>query len=155
MKKKWYLIAFVMCLGLSIFSGCGNGQAEYELKIENKAEADNNVTSEGDTMALKVSEIAKGNIYEITENNFQEGLDYYFTEEELAEIMGMLKDESLEMTEGIPKKEDIAYVVIFYDAAGMEVLSFTIDRANKIYEGSGYCVKNEQLTMFFKKYTQK
>lgn len=131
-RKKVHLLTTMICIGLMAISGCAREEAE-------------------DVMPeLATAVIASGSIYELTDNSFQEGFEYDFSQDELAEITKMLKDKSLKLKKKTPKKEEIVYSIYFYQDTGEEVLSLAIDMDGKIYHEDGYYIKSEELTEYFR-----
>lgn len=84
-------------------------------------------------------------IYELTENQFQDGLDYELANEELEALRMLLKSGGLTSREGAFKKEDIKYILDLYDEEERELASFGISGDGSVYSDKEEEVDSEKL----------
>ena len=113
------------------------------------APSEDEVTMENNSMVMEKENtvIEKGRIYEITENNFQEGIYHDFTQEELAIWQKLLDALDYTETEGNNfDKIDWRYAISLYDAHGNRIANFVADEDLNIYGKDGNKIENTQVT---------
>lgn len=121
----------IVTLSLLLLLGCGT-----------TSNVDNNSSFSQTELEYR---IVSGNLYEITENNFIEGIDYDFSETEIEEIKTILKNEEFTLTEEIIDENKLQYIINFYDADGTEIFSFALDKNKNIFCEDGYQLKDSHL----------
>lgn len=121
----------IVTLSLLLLLGCGT-----------TSNVDNNPSFSQTELEYR---IVSGNLYEITENNFIEGIDYDFSETEIEEIKTILKNEEFTLTEEIIDENELQYIINFYDADGTEIFSFALDKNKNIFCKDGYQLKDSHL----------
>lgn len=84
----------------------------------------------------KNSMIVSGDIYEITENNFVEGMEYKFTEDELKIWNEVYNKDSFEVGEDIITEENIKYMINLYDDEEKEIGEYVLDKNGNLYDGN-------------------
>lgn len=91
--------------------------------------------------------IESGNIYEITENNFVDGLDHTFTEDEIAVWDEVYAKGSFKEGEDYITEEDIKYMINLYDSNENEVGEYILDKNGQLYDGNreGRSVYNQKI----------
>lgn len=98
-----------------------------------------------------VSEIENGELYEVTENSFQEGLEYTFSVEEIDDLKEILETGGMEGRKKKIKQTEIKYLANFYNSAGEEIFALAFDKKARIYSEDGYWLKDEAIESFFEK----
>lgn len=97
------------------------------------------IISEAETEE-KGLEIVSGNMYEITANNFVEGLSHDFSPEEIE-----VWKEAIE-NDGFSKKYshmgECRYMIHLYDTNGVEVKEYLLDDNSRLYDLEGMYVAN-------------
>lgn len=89
--------------------------------------------------------VKAGNLYELTENNFQEGLDYDFTEEELALWQNVVEQLDTAAVQEPAEEIEPGYLVRLYDADGREIASFSVGRDGCVYTEDNRRVEDEAI----------
>ena len=122
MKKIYYEILLFMCMTIVFFGGCSETVGIY----------------------------ASGNIYELTDNNFQEGINYDFSLDELQKIEKMLQQVRLKKSINVINRNNILYIASFYNEKEEEILSLAIDRKFRIYSEDGMRIRSKELEKYLK-----
>lgn len=98
------------------------------------------ISSEAETEEKEL-EIVSGNMYEITANNFVEGLSHDFSPEEIE-----VWKEAIE-NDGFSKKYshmgECRYMIHLYDTNGVEVKEYLLDDNSRLYDLEGMYVAND------------
>lgn len=101
--------------------------------------SETSIASEAET-EKKGPEIVSGNMYEITANNFIEGLSHDFSPEEIE-----VWKEAIE-NDGFSKKYshmgECRYMIHLYDTKGVEVEEYFLDDNGRLYDLEGMYVAN-------------
>lgn len=112
------------------------------------------LSSNQNSQVLSYKEIAEQiaiiNIYEITENQFQEGIDYYFTSEEMELWRNILNNEIDDYSNVDIGDVEIKYIINFYNKDGDELLSFALDEDKNVYTEDGYKFINSEILLVLK-----
>ena len=135
MKKIYYEILLFMCMTIVFFGGCSGKVSEEDIKMD-KTET--------------VGIYASGNIYELTDNNFQEGINYDFSLDELQKIEKMLQQVRLKKSINVINRNNILYIASFYNEKEEEILSLAIDRKFRIYSEDGMRIRSKELEKYLK-----
>lgn len=89
--------------------------------------------------------VKAGNLYELTENNFQEGLDYDFTEEELALWQNVVEQLDTAAEQKPAEEIEPGYLIRLYDEDGSEIASFSVGRDGRVYTEDNRRVEDEAI----------
>lgn len=79
--------------------------------------------------------LVSGSIYEITENNFIEGLSHDFSPEELEIWNEVSQNNSIQEEQGRLLDGTQKYMINLYDSGGNEALEYMLDRNGQLYDG--------------------
>lgn len=136
MKKMWrYLLAAVLAAVVLAAAACGK-------KALAGQEANQTVIPSWEGI---FSRIDRGNIYEITENEFHQGIEYEFSQAELDCFKTVMEQKDYRCSQGLPKKEEIRFIIDLYDQNGSELAALSMDRNGKLYSDDGYLVVSSTL----------
>ncbi len=137
MRNMKLLFTVLLLAGLA--AGCAQGDASAP-------------PSDGSSPSDKsaVPGLCSANLYELTDNNFEVGLDYDFTEEELVLWQAVL-DNLEDIAEAEPSQtEDPRYLIRLYDGTESEIACFSLDRQGNLFTEDGRKVENEAITELLK-----
>lgn len=150
--KKMFLsmtAATLFFIQVSITACAGKGQEIVQQTVQQsistervKEEEGMNHTDNG--LAGIADRIDSVNFYEITENQFQKGVDFDLQEEDLEKLKEIVRSDSLTIMEEQCEKKDIKYVLCVYDEKENEIASFGIDRSGSIFIDDSRRVKDEE-----------
>lgn len=87
--------------------------------------------------------IVSGNLYEITENEFQIGIDYDLTEDEVRKILEILEKDDVIKEQ--PDQAEIKFIMNFYDEEERERMSLGIGSDGAVYTENGEIIRDEGL----------
>lgn len=90
------------------------------------------------------------NFYELTENNFITGIDYFFIPEEVEALRNSIREKAYHFERGYMQEEEEKYFLYLYDKEDMELKCFAVDSALRIYMGNGEFFVDEILTDLLK-----
>lgn len=128
---NWILITLLIA---AITSGCGTSAVPPAAPNEPAVSA---VASET---------IASGSLSELTENNFRPGLDYRFSQEELAVWQDLLDNLDGTAVETPSQTAEDHYLIRLYDNTDSEITCFSLAYDGCLYTEDGRQVKSETVT---------
>lgn len=88
--------------------------------------------------------IVSGNLYELTDNKFQPGIDYDLNDDEIKQIQELL-EENICKKEDKEKTAEIRFILTLYDADEREQMSFGISIDGRIYSEDGKKIEDDRL----------
>lgn len=133
MWKKLMVMGMCLCLG-----GCSIGNTKEEHQT--------------DRLSEKKVVVKTGDIYEITENNFIDGMEHAFTNDELEMWNEVYAENGFEEKENFVVKDNIKYMINLYDDKENEVGEYIIDKDGRLYDGNknGKEIYNQKIIKLLK-----
>ncbi len=135
MAGRILTVVCLLALTLAVAGGATRGTENRDLLETVRTEKMSDVT------------VSRGEIYELTENNFVKGLDHRFTEEEIGFWNRLLS--SVPVTGGRISKKDLKYIIHLYDAEGNELFDFGANTDFSVYSEWGR-LDSTELTEFLR-----
>ena len=143
-------MAILFCVGLnSLLFGCS--AAETAVSSEERTMFDAvsaSVSREvGDNRSMLSQDVqtAGMTIYEITENNFQNGLYYRFSETEVSAWQDVIKSGDYTTQAAELTKENTKYIIEMYDSENANIAFLRIDQNLRMYTEDGNMIVCEKL----------
>lgn len=151
--RRTLLLAGLLCALNVSFTACaftGHGMetktAEEEISV---GALDSKLGLEG--IADKVASVG---IYEITENQFQKGIDVELNEEQLEALRDILRSDRLRLEDGVWDQNQIKYIVNLYDEAEKELAAFGIDKSGDIYRDKTHQIISSDMEALVRELTR-
>lgn len=139
MSKRSLCLACI--LTLCLFSGCTQKTYLDEKHIENLQTTNQQL-------------ITSGELYEITENNFIDGLQHDFTDEELILWNQVSQDNGFQEKDKTLDDDAIKYMIRLYNKDNKQVGEYMLDADGFLFSSKGKQITNKKIEKLLKNITE-